>query len=363
MTFDVSNGGATGSGGPVLSNSPTITSPTIINGETFNGSSSGSTLLQAAAAASGTLTLPAATDTLVGKATTDTLTNKTLTSPTIATILNTGTLTLPTSTDTLIGRATTDTLTNKTFDSAGTGNVLKISGVTVSAGQYPGTTTNDNATAGNIGETAVCAILNTSGTCTITIASPGVVTLNNHGFSALAAVNFTTTGALPTGLTVGTTYYVTAGASLQTNSFQVSTSIANAVAGTSVNTSGTQSGTQTVVNAANLGTGVTLDIGGLSLGAGEWHIGGLVVFRAAGSTTVTQVGGGINTTSATFPADGVFTKAFIQATLATGGTQILSLAPTVIKLASQTTVFLSALAAFGVSTMAATGHIDAIRIR
>ena len=48
---------------------------------TFSGSSSGSTLVQAAATASGTLTLPAATDTLVGKATTDTLTNKTLTSP------------------------------------------------------------------------------------------------------------------------------------------------------------------------------------------------------------------------------------------------------------------------------------------
>lgn len=43
----------------------------------FDGSSSGTTTLQSAAAASGTLTLPAATDTLVGKATTDTLTNKT----------------------------------------------------------------------------------------------------------------------------------------------------------------------------------------------------------------------------------------------------------------------------------------------
>ena len=44
----------------------------------LDGSTSGNTVLQSAAAASGTLTLPATTDTLVGKATTDTLTNKTL---------------------------------------------------------------------------------------------------------------------------------------------------------------------------------------------------------------------------------------------------------------------------------------------
>lgn len=62
------------------------------------GTTSGSTVIDATAVASGTLTLPAATDTLVGKATTDTLTNKTLTSPTIngATVSGTftGTLTL-----------------------------------------------------------------------------------------------------------------------------------------------------------------------------------------------------------------------------------------------------------------------------
>ncbi|HMC32716.1 MAG TPA: hypothetical protein VKL99_17895, partial [Candidatus Angelobacter sp.] len=45
----------------------------------LDGSTSGNTVIQSAAAASGTLTLPAVTDTLVGKATTDTLTNKTLT--------------------------------------------------------------------------------------------------------------------------------------------------------------------------------------------------------------------------------------------------------------------------------------------
>lgn len=55
-------------------------------------------------------------------------------------------------TDTVVGRATTDTLTNKTFNSAGTGNVLQVSGVTVSRGQFPGESTTGSATAGNIGE-------------------------------------------------------------------------------------------------------------------------------------------------------------------------------------------------------------------
>lgn len=48
------------------------------------GNTSGTTVVNATAAASGTLTLPAATDTLVGRATTDTLTNKTLTAPVLS---------------------------------------------------------------------------------------------------------------------------------------------------------------------------------------------------------------------------------------------------------------------------------------
>jgi hypothetical protein len=85
-----------------------------------------------------------------------------------------------------------------------------------------------------------------SAVATITIASPGVVSWNNHGLPAGTAVKFSTTGTLPTGLTAGTTYYVCSGATLLTNSFAVATSLSNALAGTAVNTSSTQTGTHTV---------------------------------------------------------------------------------------------------------------------
>lgn len=77
---------------------------------------------------------------------------------------------------------------------------------------------------------------------TITIASPGVVTLAGHGYVANQPLAFKTTGALPTGLTAGTIVYVV-GSSITTNTFQVSA----APNGTAINTSGSQSGTQSVI--------------------------------------------------------------------------------------------------------------------
>jgi hypothetical protein len=80
-----------------------------------------------------------------------------------------------------------------------------------------------------------------SSTVTITEANPGVVTFTAHGLKANDAVTFTTTGTLPTNLSVNTVYYVVA-AGLTVNTFRVS----ETPGGAAINTSGSvQSGTHT----------------------------------------------------------------------------------------------------------------------
>lgn len=75
-------------------------------------------------------------------------------------------------------------------------------------------------------------------TVTITIATPGVVSWAGHTLTDGDPVSFSTTGALPTGLTAGTTYYVVNSAS---GTFQV----AATVGGSAITTSGSQSGVHT----------------------------------------------------------------------------------------------------------------------
>lgn len=81
-----------------------------------------------------------------------------------------------------------------------------------------------------------------SATVTITIASPAVVTHNSHGLVTGEKIYLTTTGALPTGLTANTTYFVRV---VDANSYRLATTLNNAANGTVINTSGTQSGTHT----------------------------------------------------------------------------------------------------------------------
>lgn len=80
---------------------------------------------------------------------------------------------------------------------------------------------------------------------TVTIASPAVMTWTGHGLVSGQKIQLTTTGSLPTGLSANTTYWVTV---IDANTFNLSTSLANAQSATFINTSGTQSGTHTATN-------------------------------------------------------------------------------------------------------------------
>lgn len=80
--------------------------------------------------------------------------------------------------------------------------------------------------------------LATTATVTMTIASPCVVTWTGHGMVEGQQVEFSTTGALPTGLTAGTIYFCRY---INANTFNLSTE----PQGNLINTSGTQSGTHT----------------------------------------------------------------------------------------------------------------------
>jgi hypothetical protein len=77
-----------------------------------------------------------------------------------------------------------------------------------------------------------------SATVTMTIASPAVISHTGHGFTAGKPVLLTTTGALPTGFTAGTTYYVV---NPNTDDYQ----LAATPGGAAINSSGSQSGVHT----------------------------------------------------------------------------------------------------------------------
>lgn len=87
-------------------------------------------------------------------------------------------------------------------------------------------------------------------TVTMTIASPCIVTWTANGIAETFSLVFTTTGALPTGVTAGTTYYKKTTPS--DNTFQ----IAATPGGAAINTSGSQSGVHTATESNTVrGTG------------------------------------------------------------------------------------------------------------
>lgn len=235
-----------------------------------------------------------------------------------------------------------------------------------------GTTTNDNAAAGNVGEYVFCNASPTvagaipTSTVTITIASPGVITWTGHLLTGNSPVVFTNSGgALPTGITSGTVYYAV-GSSITTNTFQIATTIPNAIAGTSVTTTGSQSGTQTGTLDVPLTNNIPANVCAVSLTAGDWDVRGKIAMGGAASTTVSYLAGSLSNTSATLDQ-----SANRDVTAFIGGAAIFPTLPTFayplgpnrFSLSGTTTLFLVAQSGFAVSTNNGGGFIEARRVR
>ncbi len=241
-----------------------------------------------------------------------------------------------------------------------------------SGANLPGSATNDTPAAGTVGEYANSICIFGAATVTITLATPAVITYTAHGISSTfgggaCPIVFTTTGALPSHIVSGTTYYI-APSSITANTFSISTTVQNALAGTLITTLGdTQSGVQTGTLNAGLANATAANLTAVSLTAGDWDVWGQTINFPGGSTVTTLLQAGVTSTSATIPLPtaGVPGRAdCAYGAGITGGNAITcSVLPARISLAATTTIFLVASDSFTTSTMVGFGYISARRRR
>lgn len=159
-------------------------------------------------------------------------------------------------------------------------------------------------------------------TVTMTVASPCVVTSNSVVFADLTPITFTTTGALPTGLLPGATYYVKY---LTSSTFNLATSTTASAALSGVIITGVAGQFSCTASSTPLAVGQSLTISGAYGGTGS--ISGYTnpttyyIITTNGSTTFTlstTVGGSGVTTTAGTPTGLTYT---LSTTINTSGTQ------------------------------------------
>lgn len=226
---------------------------------------------------------------------------------------------------------------------------------------FIGNTAGVNPPTGMVGEYLASSTPGTTATVTINISTPAAATITDaaHGLAAGSAVTFTTTGALPTGLTAGTTYYILA-TGLAVNGYQVSAT----PFGTAVITSGTQSGVQTRTSSANLSTGAAKNIHTMFLQPGTYDASGVALYHSASGTTVpADVKQGFSLVSATFGALGTWSYDYVGIALAaTDDPAYVTPVDRILVPAGGAVLYLIAQSDFSVSTLTAYGQLRATRV-
>ena len=127
------------------------------------------------------------------------------------------------------------------------------------------------------------------------------------------------------------------------------------------------SSTLLIGSAVSLSNGTAADVTSISLTAGDWDVWGSVFFSPQTTTSITQFFGWTSATSATqptFPNNGaVFVTSYAAGTVFGTSNNSFNIGMQRITLSSTTTIYLSAKAAFSVSSLNAYGFIGARRVR
>jgi hypothetical protein len=117
-------------------------------------------------------------------------------------------------------------------------------------------------------------------------------------------------------------------------------------------------------NAVSLTTVTPANLVTLALTAGDWDCHGSANFIPAGTTTVSLIQEGLNTTSATFPATNSLGQvALTNATLTTGTVQVMGNVAMRVLLSGPSNVYLVGQMSFAVSTATGGGYIGCRRAR
>jgi len=209
-----------------------------------------------------------------------------------------------------------------------------------------------------------CPTATSGASVSFTNATPTVGTWASPPWSASASIGtvwtcpITITANPPTGLSSSTNYWITP-INLTTGTFYVSTSPANALAGTYAATTGTSS-TANLTSTLALTTATGLSVIGVSLPPGDWDCMGSLFYVPATSTSVTNLQQGISQTANTIGVLGTYTDLETAANVFTGTNDPVFTTPYVrqsLSTAAGTPVYLVSDATFTVAALTATGHL------
>jgi hypothetical protein len=210
----------------------------------------------------------------------------------------------------------------------------------------------------------------TSGINQLAVGNTGQMLLGSTGADPGFGNNPTITGGTVDGAVIGGTTPAAGHFTAVSATGAITPSSTNGIVGTTTNDSANAgsvgefvSSTVPAGSAVSLTTGTNANVTSISLTAGDWDLSGSIYFNPAGTTATSQILGCISTTSATFPPAPDSGGAFFLPFSSTGSTIGVPISKIRISIASTTTVYLVAQAAFTVSTNAAYGFIGARRVR